>query len=72
MLSLNLRRRSSLVTFLLIVNLSPVPLRPGAVARRVGLTSRTTIRALVKEAVLSPCSAASSKKDGRRPEAQYQ
>jgi hypothetical protein len=46
-----LRRRSSLVAFLLIANLSPKPLRPSDVARRVGMTSPTTIRSLVKEPV---------------------
>jgi hypothetical protein len=46
-----LQRKSLLVAFLLTVNLSPRPLRPAAVARRVGLTSPMTIRALVKEAI---------------------
>jgi hypothetical protein len=46
-----LRRKSSVVAFVLAVNLAPGPQRPADVARRLGLTSRMTVRALVKEAV---------------------
>jgi hypothetical protein len=46
-----LKQRSSLVAFCLVVNMSPAPHRPEHFARRIGVRSAPTIRALVKDAV---------------------
>lgn len=43
--------RSTLVAFVLAANLSPVPRRPAEIAERIGITSPSTIRTLVRDAI---------------------